>query len=188
MSPDELSAALEQLSPTRAADQAALAGLVQRDATALTVRAVELTAAPDPALAENARALVGSLEEAAVGALLTAAPAGSVSDEVWRLRTAAAAAIALRARVATRLMSLLTDQRPVPFPSGYEGLARPPQSRVCDEAYVALRELANVAESRGAFTVDRRVFLRLAVEEKDAEIASVVGGLPFTRFVEDAEV
>jgi hypothetical protein len=123
-----------------------------------------------------------------VSSLLSAGPAASVSEDAWRIATAAAAAVALRARVAAHLRSLLTDKRLVPLARGLEGLAHAPPSRICDEAYVALRELVNVEESRGAFTLDRRTFLRLPDEEKDAEIAAVLSGAPFVRLIEDAQV
>ncbi len=188
MTPDELAAALEQLPPMRIADQNVLVSGVRRDMTALAARAVEIAGAPDEQLAVKARTFVGELEELAVNSLLSAAPATSVAEAAWRIRTAAAAAVALRARVAVHLRSLMADKRLVPLARGLEGLAHAPPSRVCDEAYVALRELVNIEESRGAFTLDRRMFLRLSYEEKDAEIAAVLTGAPFVRLIEDAQV
>ncbi len=188
MTPDELSAALEALAPMRIADQNALAAAVRRDTTALAARAIELAGAVDEPMAVKARTLAGELEEMAVAALLSAKPASSLAEEVWRIRTAAAAVIALRARVAAHLRSMLGDRRLTPLARGLEGLAHAPPARVCDEAYVALRELVNIEESRGGFTLDRWAFLRLSYEEKDAEIASVATGAPFVRLVEDAQV
>ena len=188
MTPDELTAALEQLAPMRIADQNTLAQAVRRDTTVLPVRAVELAGAADEQLAVKARTLAGELEELAVGALLSAGPPVAPAEAAWRVRTATAATVALRARVAAHLRSLLSDRRLVPLPKGVEGLAHAPPSRICDEAYVALRELLNIEESRAAFTLDRRAFLRLSYEEKDAEIAAVVSGAPFVRLIEDAQV
>ena len=188
MTPDELTAALAQQSPTRAADQDRLAADVRRALLELPARAMEVTRAPDRELGTKGRALVAALEELGTAALLDVAPATRVDDEVWRLHTAAAAAVSLRARVAAYLMSRLSDRRRVPIPAVFDGLAAPPEGRVCDEAYLALRELDHTGESRGAYTMDRRAFRRLSEEEKDAEIAAVVARLPFSRFVEDAGV
>ncbi len=186
MSPDELTAALEQL-PAHAAAEAKLAAEVRGELSALPERAIAVAGSTDAALALKGRALVATLEELSLGALLNAPAPATVTDVVWRFTTAGAAAVSLKARVAAHLMALLEDRRLVPFPSGFEGLARPPANRVCDIAYVTLRELENTSESRAEFTLDRRVFFRLAEAEKDAEIAAAMLKRPFTRYVEDAE-
>jgi hypothetical protein len=188
MTPDELTVALEQLPPMRIAEQSALAAAVRHDTTALAARAVALAGASSAQLAFNARSIAGELEELAVSSLLSAPPTASVAEDVWRIRTAVAAAVALRARVAAYLRSLLADRRLTPLPTGVEGLAHAPPPRVCDEAYVALRELINLEESRSGFTLDRWAFLRLSDAEKDAEIAAVLSGAPFVRLIEDAQV
>ena len=188
MTPDELTTALQEMSPGRIAEQNALAGRVLEQVGELPTRATELVASDDRAVAGNARDLVGALEELAVRAVLGASPAATTTEAAWRVRTAAAAAIALRARVAGHLRSLLHDHRLVPLPAGLEGLAHAPPARMCDEAYVALRELINLDESRSAFTLDRRAFLRQSDQEKDAEIESVIAGQPFRRLVDDLGV
>ena len=50
-----------------------------------------------------------------------------------------------------------------------------------------LRELLHVGESRGRFALDARAYLRLTDDEKDAEIARITAGEPFTRLVDDLE-
>jgi len=187
MTPDELRSALEAAAPQDAVAAATLAARTRAAAQALPARAVELAAGAPSARAAQARVLVGRLDELAASALLDAAPADA-STEVWMVATAAAAIVGLRSRIARRVQPMLADRRvlpPGPADPRVEEPVRP--RRVCDEAYLTLRELLNTAETRNAFVMDRWAFLRLPEPERDAEIARVAAGQPFARLLEDAE-
>jgi hypothetical protein len=108
---------------------------------------------------------------------------------VWTVTAAAAAAVALRARVAERVRALLNDRRLVPPVEPADPRVEEPlrPRRVCDEAYGVLRELLETGESRPALVMDRWAFFRLAETERDAEIARVLAGQPFARLLEDRE-
>ena len=189
MTPEELGQALDGPRPLDAPAEAALAARVRADATVVTARIVELARAADRVRALKARSLAGRLEELVAGTLLDAPPPADAVAAVWTVTAAAAAAVALRARVAERLRALLSDRRVLPqvepADSRVEEPVRP--RRVCDEAYGVLRELLETGESRPALVMDRWAFFRLAETERDAEIARVLAGQPFARLLEDRE-
>ena len=189
MTPDELATELDGIPPGNIPALRAVTERVRAEILAVSGAAVRMADGPDGRRAETARALVSGLAELAVPALLLPPVPGTADREMSRLEDAVAAVVALRAQVAEQLRARLGDRRVVPIvpPPAYIE-EQPPTRRVCDEAYILLRELANIGESRGAFALDSRAFLRMEDDAKDAEIASVVTGAPFTRFVEDAEV
>lgn len=188
MTPEELARALEGPRPLDAAAEAALAARVRADATAVTARVVELARSPDPMSAFKARSLAGRLEELVAGTLLDAAPPADAATAVWTVTAATAATVGLRARVAERVRALLGDRRLLPAQPADTRVEEPVRPRrVCDEAYGLLRELLETGESRPALVMDRWAFLRLPEAERDAEIARVLTGQPFTRLLEDRE-
>ena len=121
MTPEELRAAIEKAAPNDVAAAAALARDVRTATLALPVEAVRLTAA-GPAIGPRARMLASRLEELAAGALLDAPATPDPDTEVWMVGAATAAAVNLRARIAERLRTLLSDRRLLP--------ASPPDPRV----------------------------------------------------------
>jgi hypothetical protein len=187
MTPDELRSALDAAAPLDAVAAASLASRARAATLALPARAVELAAGAQGDRVAQARVLVGRLEELAAGALLDAAPADA-STEVWMVAAASAAIVGLRSRVALRIQSMLTDRRLLPSGPADPRVEEPVRPRrVCDEAYLMLRELLNTGESRTAFVMDRWAFLRLPEPERDAEIARAAAGQPFARLLEDQE-
>ena len=187
MTPDELRAALMALPPGRAAEEARLAGEIRAAALALPAAAVALTGSADDALARRARTVSGRLEELAAASLLDADPSG-VRHEVWLLQAATAASVALRVRTAARLRPLLADHRPVPVtPQPPEIEEQPRPTRVCDEAYLLLRELLDTGESRTQYAFDSRAFIRLDEAARDAELAAFASSGQFTRLTEDLD-
>ena len=188
MTPDELRAALVGPAPLDAAAAAALATRVRGAAVALPARAVELAAGPSPPVALQARLLVSRLDELTAGVLLDAPAAPDAQTATWKVSAAGAAAVGLRARLATRLKPMLQDRRVLPAGPADPRVEEPVRPRrVCDEAYTMLRELLNTGEGRTAFVMDRWAFLRLPESERDAEIARAAAGQPFARLLEDIE-
>ena len=187
MTPDELRSAFEAAAPLDSVAAVSLASRARAAALVLPAQAVELAAGAQGDRAAQARVLVGRLEELAAGPLLDAAPADA-STAVWMTATAAAAVVGLRSRVALRLQPMLADRRLLPSPPADPRVEEPVRPRrVCDEAYLMLRELLNTGESRTAFVMDRWAFLRLPEPERDAEIARAAAGQPFARLLEDQE-
>ena len=188
MTPDELGAELDALPPGQVPAMAALARRVRGEALVLPNAALQRAEGADAARVLAARHLVGELDDLTVGAILDAVSPSSVEHQVWRLGTAVAAIVSLRARAAERLRGALGDRRRVPiepYPPHIE--EQPYPRRVCDEAYLMLRELLHLGESRGGFALEVRAYLRLADDEKDAEIARISAGQPFARLVDDLE-
>ena len=188
MTPDELGAELDALPPGQLTAMAALARRVRGEALALPDAAVRLAESTHAVRAGNARDLVGELEDLTIGTMLDGAPPPAVEHHVWRLGAAVAAIVSLRARAAERLRETLGDRRQVPIePSPSPIEEQPYPRRVCDEAYLMLRELLHLGESRGQFALDARGYLRLDDDGRDAEIARLAAGQPFARLVDDLE-
>lgn len=188
MTPEALRAALDQLDSRRAVDEVRFGEDRLREVAELPRAAVALAGDADPARAAKARSLVARLGEFAAGALLEVERSAGPQDDVWRLATATAGVVELRGRVAARLAQALDDRRPVPLvPDVFPSEEKPAPRRVCDEAYLLLRELSSVGESRGALVLKARAFLRRPDPDRDAEIARARSGLPFTRLFEDAD-
>jgi hypothetical protein len=188
MTTDELAAELDVLPPGQLTAVAALARRVRGEALALPDAAVRLAEGTHAVQAGNARDLVGELEDLTIRTMLDAPLPPAVQHHVWRLGTAVAAIVSLRARAAERLRGSLGDRRLVPiepYPAHVE--EQPYPRRVCDEAYLMLRELLHTGESRSQFALDARAYLRLGDDEKDAEIARLAAGQPFARLVDDLE-
>ena len=188
MTPDELEAELDALPPGQVPAMASLARRVRGEALELPNAALRRAESADAGRVLAARHLVGELDDLTIRAILDAASPPSIEHQVWRLGTAVAAIVSLRARAAERLREALGDRRRVPiepYPPHIE--EQPYPRRVCDEAYLMLRELLHVGESRGRFALDARAYLRLTDDEKDAEIARITAGEPFTRLVDDLE-
>lgn len=181
----ELDDRLRLLPPDQADAQARLAAQVCAAAEELPAHLVALgsTGAHPQALA--ARNLVGRLEGSAASALLQAS-GGTAADEAWTLQAAVTAIVQLRADAGARLLAALGDTRPLPLPF-IDPMAEehPRPSRVCDEAYLQLRELMDLRESRTSFALDSRAFRRLDVGARDAEIAQARDRGVFTRLVGD---
>jgi hypothetical protein len=187
MTPEELRGALGAARSSGAIAETSLAGEVRAASLELPAVAVGLTGAGDPALRLAARTLTGRLEEIAARLLIDAQPSGTL-HEVWLLESAVGAAVALRARVGARLRPLLSDRRSVPVtPQPPENEEQPRPSRICDEAYLLLRQLTDSQESRTQLAFDSRAFRRLGESERDAEIAHAAAGSAFTRLIEDLE-
>ena len=188
MTPDELAAELDRIPPGNIPALRAVVERVRREILLLPAAAVRIADASGDDRSVNARALLGGLAELAVAPLLQPPFPAQADREMSRLEDAVVAVVALRAQVADELRARLGDHRPVPMPPPPPGIEEQPFSRrVCDEAYLLLRELTNLGEGRGAFALDARAFLRQSDEEKDAEIARVAAGQAFTRLVEDLE-
>lgn len=188
MTPEELRRAVETLDARRAADALTLEQRVRAELSALPACLAELASGSDPVLVARARSLIAGLGSSAAAPLLDSAVGRSPEQEVWRLGTLAAAAVGLRGLVGERLRACLGDRRPVPLPPADEPVEeRPVPRRVCDEAYLLLRELMATGESRSELVMESRLFLRAPETDRDAEITRITASSPFARLTEDLE-
>ena len=98
MTPDELEAELDALPPGQVPAMASLARRVRGEALALPNAALRRAESADAGRVLAARHLVGELDDLTIRAILDAASPPSIEHQVWRLGTAVAAIVSLRAR------------------------------------------------------------------------------------------
>lgn len=62
------------------------------------------------------------------------------------IEQAVEAEVALRRKVIARIDALLDDRTPIPVPVSGPAEQRPPPRRVCDEAYLLMRQMVHFGE------------------------------------------
>jgi len=125
----------------------------------------------DADLAAKAMELIGLMPEQAFVPLLRGAAAADPARELWRLETLVETEMAWRAEVAHLARARLDDRSILPVPSGTRAEGEPPAPRVCDRAYLLLRQLLKSDERQVDQLVAAKVYLHLPVADKDAAIA-----------------
>jgi len=151
----------------------ALAGTFS-DAALLPIEdVVGLAASPHPQDAK-ARALLERLGSLAIHSLLKPRLA-TPGQQVQAAQTLVAADLLARQRMAAQVRRMLNDARLVPLPPdrGLKEEVTPPPRRICDEAWLALRQLLLVEETEDEYWLNAEGFLNLPVEERDTEIAAL---------------
>jgi hypothetical protein len=144
----------------------ALAASLRATATRTPKAAVDLLLGTDEVGAARARLLILYLEELAVAPLLEAKP--PLPEQRAALITQAAAGeLALRKKLIARLDVLLDDKTPVPVHGGLTAEQRPPPRRVCDEAYVLMRQVVHFGEPDVEAAVQADMFLNAPNDFKD---------------------
>jgi len=163
-----------QLALTDELGASALAREVVDDARAPVRAAVEQWVT-NPAQAAKARTVLGELEELAFVPLTERGDPADPRQRVWLLRTAGRSHSEFRAKLVAMITRMLEDRRrPAPRPSSEtkpeESTAPSAIPRVCDEAYLAHRQLLNFAESTEDYAATENAFLALPEAKRDEEI------------------
>lgn len=125
-----------------------------------------------PEVAAAAKYLLLQTGPAALEGLLGLPTPEAPDERAWLVDRLLEFELQTRARVRGRIIQLLDDPNWMRDPR--EGLfveVVPPRRRVCDHAYVAMRELTHPEEDRVGFIVETEQFLHAPVELKDAAIA-----------------
>lgn len=124
---------------------------------------------------ELGRRLLVGLNVNALLAMVYSSPAEDAADRGWLLRHAVESELRLRALLAERLMQALNDKTWIEEPPPLiRSEPPPPRRRVCDEAYVLLRELLHPEEDQVGFSVDRDAFLNMPPEARDQTIERAI--------------
>ncbi len=183
MNRQEFLSEFNRLGPEDDAGFAALAAKVRQDAREPVLAAVDALLKNDAAASGKAMRLLPEVGELAVGPLVEAATS-DLGKKIWSARTAVNALGQLRDRVATLLDGMLADRRVVPAPAGagpVEG--KPPSPRVCDGAYLLMRQILNPKENLEQQALNQNAFLGLPVAEKDKEIQKARGAREWSELV-----
>jgi hypothetical protein len=184
MTDEELTRRTRALDPEDRAGIAAL-GRALRDEALVPARAVLRYWQGFP---QKAPAAVGAMGETALAPLLQAETPASAGGRVALARAIAEAIFSLERRIFARFYNFYQDGREVPPPEETGPSEEPePDYRVCDEAYVLLRQLANYRESEEQFLMNRDAFLNMPDELKDDEIRKARDTVEFSALVEDLE-
>jgi len=151
--------------------EAAIIADLQEVSRSPGIIAVELLTDSDEHVISNARSVLTELEDAALVPLLSV-DSSDPEDAVWLLQLLVQNERALRRKIASKILSLMDDQRtlperqsPGPAPEGGR-----PTIRVCDEAYLAMRRFVVAEESELAFEDVRAGFLEVSFEARDQTI------------------
>ena len=149
---------------------------------------VHIWSLPDKKMSAKAAFLIDELKELAVDPLLKIDTSKDIKKNIWRITTIVEVELALRTRIAAHLDTLLDDHTLVPMPDMGSIEEPPPPRRVCDEAYVLIRQLLNMSESREQQLMNIEEFLNLPKKEKDSEIAKIKKSKKWTEFLEDIDI
>jgi hypothetical protein len=151
------------------------------------VHAVGLQQAQSGASAGRARAVISELEETSARALSQIIPEQRPVPDADMLCMLVDGVAYAEAAVTQRLKAALRDTRYEEQTASLRLLeeAAPP-SRVCDEAYLALRRILN-PESFLQFLMETRHFLSLAPTAKSHEIDIWLKTGAFARFLDDVD-
>lgn len=163
----------------RGRSTADLAARLSEDAIAPYRAAAALLAGPPQDLATfSAKVFLNVASEPAVQALLDAPP---VSEPLrpWLLRALAAGGVAGTRRLVRWLQPILEDVRPAP-----DAFARRPGSRLCDEAFLMLREVIAFDEPELGEGFDEPAFFAWPTRRRDAFIRMAQSTPSFRRVTE----
>ena len=116
----------------------------------LTARvAVKAWFGPDPETAGHAHAYLKAIDDLSIVPLLEQPAPESASLTVDVLRLATDAEVTAQGKIMQRATQLLSDQRHVPTSAGLRDAEEtPPEHRVCDDAYAAMRRINRFGEDR----------------------------------------
>jgi hypothetical protein len=136
----------------------------------------------DSDAAYNARSFLLDMEDLSIVPVLDAPLPSDPSRAALSVQLLADAESGLRRKIAVRIDRMLDDKRPIPLrPVPRSSEEQPDQSRVCDEAYLALYRLTHFGRE-----MDRRGFLKyLSPAERDAVIARGRKSSVWRRVIQD---
>jgi hypothetical protein len=124
-----------------------------------------------PEVASVAKFLLLQAGPAALEGLLDLPTPEAPDERAWFVDRLLEFELQTRARVRARILQLLDDPRWLRDPREGQVLeVYPPRRRVCDHAYVTMRELTHPEEDQVGFSVETQQFLHAPAELKDAAI------------------
>jgi hypothetical protein len=147
---------------------------------------VATAASKDPDSALRARETLLRLEDTIIWPASHADASVDIADRLWLTEAAVRAEVQLRRDLASTLEKLFTDTTLLPddVPPGMtEG--SPPPMRVCDQAYLQLRELIYATESGYKGMLNRDRFLANPFDDRDVELRKFVKDRQFTNFMDE---
>jgi hypothetical protein len=187
MTPDDLRRALERLSGDD--DDSGLARILRsavEEGRSASEAAVALWLEGGP-IAARAHAVVLALEDLALAALASSRIPPEGRDRSLRLLAVARATRAAQTRAVQALFAALDDKTELGSPGG-DGESRAPARRVCDEAYLHLRDLLLSDGTAVQSAANAEAFLHLPKEERDAHLREAKASRVFRRLVDDVDV
>jgi hypothetical protein len=170
MTADEFVEALRRLDPNQEEAIDSLSASVEEQARASVRAAVTLLNGADPKMSERAASVVTSIGDLAIVPMLEAPQPSAATKKVWNMDVVLTAHLGVRSKVVARLNSMLADKMKITWGKRGPGEGTQPPSRVCDEAYLMMRQLLNTSEDKTQFLNERKAFLALSDVEKDNEI------------------
>jgi hypothetical protein len=131
--------------------------------------AAEAWRGDDRRLAVPSELFLRALDDLAIRPLLEIPVPADAADAAAYVGMLVEPELALRAAISARIDSMLEDRRPLPasLPPGPEPEESPPERRVCDEAYLAMRSLVNFGDDRLGIVLEQRAFLSEPPEARD---------------------
>ncbi len=169
-------------------DMEQLAEKVEAMSRSIARTAVETWQGPDSSLSDKARHVLVGLEDLSVVPLLDAPLPPDATKKAWMIQQLVAAHQQVQERIISVLDHLLDDTTEIqPDERSRKIEELPPTSRVCDEAYLAMRHLLNLGESDEMSAMTTDAFLHLPDDLKDEEIEKVRNSRLWTQLVEDIE-
>jgi len=145
--------------------------LAMADQAAAPGRALGRALGEAPEVASAAKFLLLQAGPAALEGLLELPLPEAPDERAWLVDRLLEFELQTRARVRGRIMQLLDDPRWLRDPREGPFLeVYPPRRRVCDHAYVAMRELTHPEEDHVGFKVETEQFLHCPPELKDAAL------------------
>jgi len=177
----------EQLRPLDAPHVEALAAEFVTSARAASRAAVALSLDTDEEVASNARRLLLYLEDLAIFPLLEANPRLPLQRAAL-ITQAVEAELSLRRKVMVRLDRLLDDTTPVPTQASARAEQKPPPRRICDEAYLLMRQVVHFGEPPMDAAVQAKLFLNAPDDFKDAQIKKARASGTWNRAITGSDI
>jgi hypothetical protein len=187
MTPNELVEALRKADPTRESVIVSLSRSAAQQALAPIRAVVTLLNDPDPKMFRKAALLISEIGDLAIVPLLESPEPRAAPDKLWNMETVLGAHLAVRDRIVARLDLMLTDKTRITWGTVGPAEEKPQPSRVCDEAYLLMRRLLNTGEGKMESIHQRKAFLSLSDQEKDAEILKAKQSRAWSNLVGEEE-
>ena len=179
---------LEQMRPLDETKLRTLASSFTASARAPGWAAIELSARADEDASSNAKVLLLAMEETAIVPLVEAPNPADPAERMFLVRQSVEAELAMRRKVLTRLDKLLDDRSTVRVSSDARMEQRPPQRRVCDEAYLLMRKMVHLGEDPVDALVQTNMFLNAPDGFKDARIKAARASSIWNRAITGKDV
>lgn len=124
-----------------------------------------------PLTSDKAEFVLRNMAEIAIIPLLELNDPKDVKDKYWLLDTLVTHHITLRDQLLQHLDRLLNDKALIPESQQTGPIEEAPMpSRICDEAFLAIRRLMHFTEDAGEYALNETTFFKLSFEMRDQEI------------------